>query len=95
MEAGGRVYATGGALINDKVMGYLQKDLATLVSLCFAVILIIFFFSFRSVRSVLVPASLSLIGLIWTIGTMTLLDYQITLLNIVTPCMVLTIQFMC
>lgn len=91
MEAGGRVYATGGALINDKVMGYLQKDLATLVSLCFAVILIIFFFSFRSVRSVLVPASLSLIGFIWTIGTMTLLDYQITLLNIVTPCMVLTL----
>lgn len=91
MEKGGRVYATGGALINAKVMSYLQKDLVTLVSLCFIVILVIFFLSFKSLRSVLLPASLSLIGLIWTIGTMSMLGLRITLINIVTPCMVLTL----
>lgn len=91
MDIGGRVYATGGAVINAKVMSYLQKDLITLVSLCFVVILIIFFLSFKSLRSVLIPASLSLIGLIWTLGTMTLLGLRITLINIVTPCMVLTL----
>lgn len=90
-EAGGRVYTNGGAVINAKVMKYLQKDLVTLVGLCLVVILFTFFLFFKSKRSVLIPASLSIIGLIWTFGTMTLLGYPITLFNIVTPCMVITL----
>ena len=91
IDEGGRVYTNGGAVINAKVMEYLQKDLVTLVSLCLIVILIVFYLCFRSKRSVLIPASLSVIGLIWTFGTMEMLGIQLTLLNIVTPCMVLTL----
>lgn len=88
---GGRVYTNGGAVINAKVMHYLQRDLITLVVLCLIVILITFYLCFRSKRSVIIPASLSVIGLIWTFGTMSLLGFQITLLSIVTPCMVITL----
>lgn len=68
---------------------YLYSDLTTLLLLGFLVILIIFYLSFRSWRAVLNTLTLSLIGLIWTIGTMVILNYELTLVNIVIPCMVL------
>ena len=86
-----RVYLSGGAVINNKVMEYLMKDLITLVGLCLVVILVVFYFSFRSKRSVLIPASLAIISLIWTFGTMSMMGISLNILNIVTPCMVLTL----
>lgn len=68
---------------------YLYSDLTNLLLLGFLVILVIFFISFRSWRAVLNTLVLSFIGLIWTIGTMVLLGYELTLVNIVIPCMVL------
>ena len=90
-DAGLTVYVNGGPAINNKVMEYLQKDLATLMVLCIVAIMVVFYFSFRSKRSVLIPSSLSLIALIWTFGTMKMMGIAITLLNIVTPCMVITL----
>ena len=88
---GCRVYTNGGAVISAKVMEYLQKDLVTLVGLCLIVILLTFYFSFKSVRSIFLPASLSVIAIIWTLGSMNVLGYTINILNIVTPCMVITL----
>jgi predicted RND superfamily exporter protein len=68
---------------------YLYSDLTNLLLLGFFVILIIFYVSFRSNRAVLNTLVLSSIGIIWTIGTMVLLGYELTLVNIVIPCMVL------
>lgn len=90
-ENGIEVYLNGGAVINDKVMEYLNRDLVTLVSLCLVVILIVFYLSFRSVKSVAVTASLAVIALVWTLGTMSLLNIPLSILNVVTPCMVLTL----
>lgn len=85
------VYFNGGPVINFKVMQYLLKDLSVLMVLCIMAILITYYLSFRSKRSVVIPGSLSIIGLIWTLGTMKLMGIDITILNIVTPCMVITL----
>ncbi len=85
------VYFNGGPVINYKVMQYLLKDLSTLMILCILAILITYYLSFHSKRSVLIPGSLSIIALIWTFGTMKLMGIDITILNIVTPCMVITL----
>lgn len=90
-DYGLNVYFNGGPVINYKVMEYLIKDLSTLMVLCILAILITYYLSFRSKRSVLIPGSLSIIGLIWTMGTMKLMGIDITILNIVTPCMVITL----
>ena len=39
----------------------------------------------------LLPASLSIIGIIWTLGAMALLGYKLTIVTILTPCLVLTL----
>ena len=90
-EYGLSVYINGGPAINVIIMQYLVRDLTLLMSLCIIAILITFYLSFRSKRSVLIPGSLSIIALIWTIGTMSLLSIDLTILNIVTPCMVITL----
>lgn len=90
-ENGIEVYLNGGSVITDKIMEYLNKDLITLVSLSLVVILVVFFLSFKSIKSVFITASLSIIALIWTLGTMTLIDIPLSILNVVTPCMVLTL----
>lgn len=90
-DYGLNVYFNGGPVINYKIMDYLMHDLSTLMLLCILVILITYYLSFRSKRSVLIPGSLSVIGVIWTLGTMKLMGIDITILNVVTPCMVLTL----
>ena len=55
------------------------------------VILVVFFLSFKSIKCVFITASLSIIALIWTFGTMALMNIPLSILNVVTPCMVLTL----
>ena len=90
-DDGIRVSINGGAVINNKLMYYLNKDLGTLLGLCCLAILLVYYLSFRAKRSMLLPFSMSLIGIIWTLGTMKLLGYSLTIVNIVTPCMVLNL----
>ncbi len=85
------VSINGGAIITNRLMHYLGRDLSILLSLCFIAILTIYYLSFKAKRSVLLPFSMSLIGIIWTFGTMRLLGYSLTIVNIVTPCMVLNL----
>ena len=87
----GRVALNGGGLISNAVMNYLNKDLITLLVLCLAVILVVFYLSFKSIRAVLLPASLALIGIIWTLGTMALAGYKLNIVTVLTPCLVLTL----
>jgi len=85
-------YAITGLLpINYRIMHYLSHDLSLLLSLCFIIILIVFYLSFRAKRSMILPLILSLTGIIWTFGTMALLNIPLTITNMITPCMVLTL----
>lgn len=87
----GRVCLNGGGLITDRVTYYINKDLATLLSLCFIIILLVYYLSFKSKRSVIIPASMSVMGIIWTLGTMAATGYKLTIVTILTPCLVLTL----
>lgn len=84
-----KVSVSGGASINERVMFYLQKDLFNLLALSLLTILIIYYLSFRAKRAVLIPFSMSLIGIIWTLGMMATLGYSISLVTILTPSLVL------
>ena len=90
-EAGLGVYINGGAVLTNLLMHYLSRDLSILLTLCFIAILIVYYLSFKAKRSVLLPFSMSIIGIIWTFGTMKLLGFSLTIVNIITPCMVLNL----
>jgi hydrophobe/amphiphile efflux-3 (HAE3) family protein len=90
-ERGINVIIHGLSVVTNRLMHYLSRDLSILLTLCFIAILTIYYFSFRAKRSVLLPFSMSVIGIIWTFGTMRLLGYSLNIVNIVTPCMVLNL----
>jgi len=85
----GKVTTGGSSPLRSRLSKYLVSDLFLLLSLAFIVIFIIFYVSFRGKRAVLIPCSLTLIALIWTLGTMTLLGYPLSLINLIIPCMVM------
>ena len=87
----GIVALNGGGLISNAVTQYLNRDLILLLILSYLVILAVYYLSFHSFKAMLVPASMSLIGIIWTMGLMALLGYKLTIVTILTPCMVLTL----
>lgn len=84
-----KVSVNGSALLSQRLSYYLSRDLTILLGLCLLVILIIYYLSFRAKRAVLIPFSLSIIGMVWTLGTMVFMGYKLTIVNIITPCMVL------
>ena len=87
----GRVAINGGSTITNRVTYFIFKDLGVLLALCFIVILFVYYLSYRSLRAVIIPSSLSIIGIIWTLGTMSLMGYKLTIVGILTPCLVLTL----
>ena len=87
----GRVAINGGSSIINRVTYYIFKDLGILLSLCFLIILLVYYLSYKSLRAVIVPSSLSIIGIIWTLGMMSLLGIKLTIVSILTPCLVLTL----
>lgn len=87
----GRVAINGGSTITNRVTYYIFKDLGVLLSLCFIVILLVYYLSYRSLRAVIIPSSLSIISIIWTLGMMSLMGYKLTIVSILTPCLVLTL----
>lgn len=91
LAAGMTVSVNGAAVITNVLMRYLSRDLALILLLCLFAILVVYYLSFKAKRSVLLPFSMSMMGIIWTFGTMRLLGYSLTIINIVTPAMVLNL----
>lgn len=87
----GRVAINGGSTIINRVTYYIFNDLGILLSLCFVVILLVYYLSYKSLRAVIIPSTLSIVGIIWTLGTMSLMGYKLTIISILTPCLVLTL----
>lgn len=89
LRAYGSISLVGTPLFEERVQQYLTYDLERLLSLCLLVIVLMFFLAFRSKRAVIIPFSLSVIALLWTLAVMVLLDYELTVVNIIVPSMVL------
>ncbi len=88
-EKGARVILMSNMVISGEVMKALKKDLYVLASLALLLMIVVYFLSFRTLRAVVLPLLLSVISLIWTLGTMALLGIELNLLSILTPCLVL------
>ncbi|MGD1819273.1 MAG: efflux RND transporter permease subunit [Pleomorphochaeta sp.] len=83
------VYIIGAPVFDQQVEYYLFRDFVLLLGLCVIVILLIYFFSFKSFRAIIIPGVVSLIGLIWTMAFMSIIGYELSVVTMITPCMVL------
>ncbi len=70
---------------------YLYQDVPKFIILAMIVILFIFYVGFRKKRAVMLPFTIVVLSTLWTIGVMSLLDFRLTFVSIMTPPLVLTL----
>ncbi len=88
-----KVYTMGENPVYARVNYYLVRDMIILFSCAVVGMVISFYFGFgfRTKRSVLIPLSVVLIGIVWTLGFMSLVGWQLTIISICIPILVLSI----
>jgi hydrophobe/amphiphile efflux-3 (HAE3) family protein len=86
-----RTHVTGTIPFMHTTKTYLLRDLSTLLVLVSVVILIIFYLGFRAKRSVLLPLLVVGTGTIWCIGFMSLVGFNLTLMSVIIPPLVLAL----
>jgi len=86
-----RTHVTGTIPFMHTTKTYLLRDLSTLLVLVSVVILIIFYLGFRAKRSVFLPLLVVMIGTIWCIGFMSLVGFNLTLMSVIIPSLVLAL----
>ncbi|MCF7927883.1 MAG: MMPL family transporter [Spirochaetales bacterium] len=85
------VYYAGPSIYKNRTQQYLDQDLTKLIGLSALFIVIMYYFGFRSFRSVLLPFLVIVSGSIWSIGFMGLMGFNITVVTISTVPLVLTL----
>jgi hydrophobe/amphiphile efflux-3 (HAE3) family protein len=91
IESFASVYMNGGLFFTDRVQYYLQSDLKLLLSLSILIIMLIYFISFKAKRAVFLPMSVVLFATIWAMGIMSIFGFEMTIINIITPVLILTL----
>ena len=85
------VYTTGDIPISARSNFYMKNDLVKVFSFALVFMLACFYVGFKSKRAIFLPMSVVIIGMIWTLGFMALMGYEINLVCLAIPPLVLTI----
>lgn len=85
------VYFTGEVPFQERISQLLSKDFSVLLILAGIAMLTIFWLSFRSLRAVILPIMVVMIGAVWCLGVMAMLGFPITVVTVIIPSMILTI----
>lgn len=86
-----RISLSGNPPFEIAANAYLGRDITILLSLGIILILTVYFFGFKSKRSIFLPILIIITGTVWTVGFMSLLGFAISIVSIVVPPLVLTL----
>lgn len=82
------VHYVGRIFAQDVYLKNLQKEFVYFLTISFALVIIFLWFSFRSLYGILVPISIVLISIFWTLGVMALMNKPIDLMTVMLPTMI-------
>jgi len=86
-----KIYFSGSPVINLQVGAYMAADMAKFFPLVILVILATFWFSFKSVRGMILPFLSLLISVIWTLGVMSLLKVPLSVIGTMIPSLLMAV----
>ncbi len=87
----GSVYYGGMPVTMLELNNIILKDIRFIIPLTFIVISLVLLAGFRSLKGVLLPMVTVLIAITWTLGTVSLLGYEITLLTNIIPVILIAV----
>ncbi len=82
------VHYVGRIFAQDVYLTNLSKEFTLFLILSFAVVVIFLWFSFKSLYGILVPITIVLLSVLWTLGIMSLIGKQIDIMCTMLPTMV-------
>jgi hypothetical protein len=92
-RVGSEFYAISGVpYLNSFIQQLMIKELIKLTPLAFLIILLVLFWAFRSGRGVILPALVSVLAIIWALGLMQILGFQLSILSVALPVVLLVIS---
>jgi predicted RND superfamily exporter protein len=81
----------GGLLYNRAILSHLKSDLPVFLGVALIIIIVSYYLSFRTKRSLVLPVIVVVLGTVWTVGVMALLGFKLTIVQIMTPPLVLVL----
>ena len=86
-----KLYYVGSPMLVTYISDLMQADLLRLIPIAFLLIAIVLFFGFRSARGVILPLLTAAIAIIWTIGIMVILGYEMSMITNNMPIILLAV----
>jgi predicted RND superfamily exporter protein len=90
-RGGYEVFYSGYPVQMIELSRYIANDIKTLIPIVFVIILLVLFFSFRTLRGVLCPLSIVVISTVWTMGLLGFTNTPLTVLTNVVPVILLAL----
>lgn len=85
------IYYIGSPMLVTYISELMKGDLVRLLPIAFLLIAIILFLSFRSVRGVVYPLLTAVLAIIWSLGIMALLGYNMSMISNNIPIILLAV----
>ncbi len=86
-----KIYIAGLPYMNLVLSELMGKDLKVMLPIVIVVIIVVLFFSFASLRGVLLPLLVVVLSTIWTMGAMAVAHVPITIVSFIMPIILLAI----
>ncbi|HET6484830.1 MAG TPA: efflux RND transporter permease subunit [Spirochaetia bacterium] len=83
------IRVSGMVPFSRAILDHIYGDLPIFLGVALVIILLSYYLSFRTKRSLFLPVLIVVLGTIWTVGTMTLLGFKLTIVMVMTPPLVL------
>jgi predicted RND superfamily exporter protein len=91
MELPEKVYFAGSPMMVTSISDMIRGDLIRLIPIAFLLIAFILYLGFRSMRGVILPLLNSAIAIVWVMGIMALLGFEITMVTNNIPIILLAV----
>lgn len=88
-ETGTKIYYSGMPYIRENLSALVKKELKTLLLLTILITITILLIFFKSLKPVIISMTVVCMGVIWSLGTLNMLNYEITILtSLISPLMI-------
>lgn len=91
LASSGKIYYTGSPMLVTYISDLMKNDFIRLLPFAFLLIIIILFLSFRSFGGVFFPLLSAVIAIIWSLGTMSLMGIELSMISNNIPIILLAV----
>jgi hypothetical protein len=91
LKLSGKLYFGGLPMMMNDINDLIVSDIVWLVPIIFIVLLVILLLSFKSFRDAILPLIIAGMSVIWTLGIMSVLGYELTIISNIIPVVLLAV----